>query len=134
MLLKYLFCRKRYLRSIQTGVKSYLYFVLYKCLHGFVACQPQTIVKCCSSMIAVFRALPEQTFIFAKEWCTLHLTLVFQDAVALSTQLFWTHGYTHLNVFNFPFSPSTTIHPFSHSAPSSFSSSRAANTASVHFL
>ena len=35
-----------------------------------------------------------------------------EDAVALTAELFRRHRHTHLDVFDFPFSPCTTVHPY----------------------
>ena len=63
-------------------------------------------------MVAVFGTLPEESFVVAEERCALHLRRMFEDAVALCTKLLWRHRHAHLDVLDFPFSPSSTIHPY----------------------
>lgn len=56
-----------------------LELIFYECLHGLIASQSQLIIEFSSAPIAVFRPLPEQSFIVSEERCTLHLRLVFKD-------------------------------------------------------
>lgn len=57
----------------------YIYFVfmlrsvLHEGLHCLIASQAEIIVQFCGATVAVFRALPEQALVVAKERSTLHL-------------------------------------------------------------
>ena len=106
--------------------------ILHECFHRLVAGQAEGIITLGRLTVPVFGALPEQAFVVTQERRTLHLALMPEDGIAFLTQFLWTHRHAHLDVGHIPFRPGPSRQSFNHSAPAFFSSSMAANTASVH--
>ena len=56
------------------------------------------VVEVGCSSISIFGSLPEQSFIIAQEWCTLHLRLMFENEgwlVGFDERVKWAEPSTH---------------------------------------
>lgn len=104
-------------------------------LHRFVRSQAQAVVQSGGAAVSFLTALPEQAFVVSEERSAFHLRLMFQDGVPFGPQFFRLMGTT-ISMCSISHSAHAPRYiqmrqSFSHLAPSSFSRSMAASTASV---